>query len=134
MLRAVDNKDRWIVEVQAENALQLRHRLTDPAWINWGFNEFGWLPDNRTLWYLSEEDGHAHFYTREGQRKPRRHTRGTFEVSAPQISADGRTVWLLGNRARPGDYEVYRLDRRPARRSHHLDGVSRSVIASRHNC
>lgn len=110
MLRAVDNKDRWIVEVQAENALQLRHRLTDPAWINWGFNEFGWLPDNRTLWYLSEEDGHAHFYTREGQRKPKQHTRGAFEVSAPQISADGRQVWLLGNRAWPGDYEVYRLD------------------------
>ena len=110
MLRAVDNKDRWIVEVQADEGLQLRHRLTDPAWINWGFNEFGWLPDNRTLWYLSEEDGHAHFYTREGQRKAKQHTRGNFEVSAPQISADGKHVYLLGNRAWPGDYEVYRLD------------------------
>ena len=51
MLRAIDNKDRWIASVELDGArLQPRHRLTDPAWINWGFNQFGWLPDNRTLW------------------------------------------------------------------------------------
>ena len=30
--------------------LQPRHRLHDDAWINWSFNDFGWMPDNRTLW------------------------------------------------------------------------------------
>jgi hypothetical protein len=45
MVRAIDNKDRWIATVDLAGAtLQPRHRLTDPAWINWGFNEFGWLP------------------------------------------------------------------------------------------
>jgi hypothetical protein len=26
-----------------------QHRLDDPAWIGWTFNDFGWLGDNRTL-------------------------------------------------------------------------------------
>ena len=48
MVRAIDNKDRWIAGVDVASATLLsRHRLTDPAWINWGFNEFGWLPDSR---------------------------------------------------------------------------------------
>ncbi|MBP7597804.1 MAG: S9 family peptidase, partial [Pseudoxanthomonas sp.] len=47
-IHAVDNKDRWIATVDLPGArLQPRHRLTDEAWINWGFNQFGWLPDNR---------------------------------------------------------------------------------------
>jgi len=25
---------------------------------------FGWLRDNRTLWYVSEESGYAHLYTK----------------------------------------------------------------------
>src|SRR5690606_19032910 len=56
MIRAIDNKDRWIATVDLAGAqLQPRHRLQAEAWINWGFNDFGWLPDGRTLWYLSEE-------------------------------------------------------------------------------
>lgn len=111
MLRSVDNKDRWIAEVEREGrALQTRHRLTDPGWINWAFNEFGWLPDNRTLWYLSEEDGHSHFYTRRGGERARQHTRGPWEFSEPVLSANGRSVYALANRAWPGKYEVVRLD------------------------
>src|SRR5690606_16995229 len=55
-LRAVDNKDRWIVGVDFDKTeLTSLHRLNDPAWINWGFNDFGWMPGSDTLWYLSEE-------------------------------------------------------------------------------
>ncbi len=37
MLRANDNKDRWIASVNpASGKLENRHRLTDAAWINWG--------------------------------------------------------------------------------------------------
>jgi hypothetical protein len=70
MLRAIDNKDRWIASVDFANArLQPRHRLHDDAWINWEFNEFGWLPDNRTLWYLSEESGFSHLYALAGSNR-----------------------------------------------------------------
>ena len=46
LVRAVDNKDRWIATVDTSKAtLQSRHHLHDDAWINWNFNDFGWLAD-----------------------------------------------------------------------------------------
>ncbi len=45
-LLSVDNKDRWIASVDfARYTLVPQHRLSDPAWINWTLNEFGWLDD-----------------------------------------------------------------------------------------
>src|SRR5690606_13172455 len=67
MLRSVDNKDRWLATVDlAQAALRPVHRLTDEAWINWGFNEFGWMPDGRSLWFMSEESGWSHLYLSTG--------------------------------------------------------------------
>jgi hypothetical protein len=59
MLNSADNKDRWIATVDfAAKSLRSAQRSSDPAWINtFAFNEFGWLPDNRTLWLLSEQSG-----------------------------------------------------------------------------
>lgn len=112
-IRAVDNKDRWIASVDLDNArLQPRHRLSDSAWINWDFNDFGWLPDNRTLWLLSEESGYSQLYTVEGDGKPRQRTRGKWEVSMPVPSADGSGMFFLCNQKWPGDYEVCKLDLR----------------------
>jgi dipeptidyl aminopeptidase/acylaminoacyl peptidase len=106
MVRAIDNKDRWIASVDLANArLQPRHRLTDAAWINWNFNDFGWLRDGRTLWYLSEESGWSHLYVHDGG-KSRALTSGQWEVSAPALSADGSRFRFVCNRASPGDYEV----------------------------
>ena len=111
MLRAVDNKDRWIASVDLDNAkLQPRHRLTDPAWINWNFNDFGWLPDNRTLWFLSEESGFSHLYTQAGNERARQRSSGRWEASAPVVNAAGDGFLFLCNRAWPGDYEVCALD------------------------
>src|SRR5690606_33223661 len=72
-------------------------------------------PDNRTLWYLSEEDGYSHFYTRRGDARPKQHTRGEWEFSEPVISRDGRQVYALANQEWPGKYEVVRLDLRSDR-------------------
>jgi dipeptidyl aminopeptidase/acylaminoacyl peptidase len=116
MVRAIDNKDRWIATVDfAGKALRSVHRLTDPAWINWSFNDFGWMPgadgsrDNR-LWLLSEQTGYSHFYTVVPGGAAKQHTRGEWEVSQPVVSADGRRVWFVCNRKSPGDYEVCALD------------------------
>ena len=109
-LRAVDNKDRWIATLEPDaHALAPRHRLTDPAWINWNFNEFGWLPDHRTLWYVSEETGYAQLYTQRGGDRPLALTRGQFEVEAPQVSPDGRWIYLRSNAEAPYAYDVYRV-------------------------
>lgn len=106
MVRSVDNKDRWLASVDFEaQSLQPRHRLADDAWINWNFNQFGWLPDGRTLWYQSEESGFSHLYTLDG-RKSRALTSGKWEASSPVLSADRKRFLFLCNRAWSGDYEV----------------------------
>ncbi len=106
MIRAVDNKDRWLAVMDpAEAALQSRHRLTDAAWINWNYNDFGWLRDGKTLWFLSEQSGYAHLYASDGGT-PRALTSGRWEASSPTLSADGSRLQFLCNRAWPGDYEV----------------------------
>ncbi len=111
MVRAIDNKDRWIASVDLATAkLQPRHRLTDPAWINWGFNDFGWTPDGQ-LWLLSEQSGYSHIYLSDGGT-PRALTSGKWEASAPQLSPDGSTFYFLCNRKWPGDYEVCAADRK----------------------
>jgi len=107
MLRANDNKDRWIATTSATSArLENRHRLTDGGWINWGFNDYGWMPDGRTLWLLSEESGYSHLYTQSGSAKPKAITSGNWETSAPVVSADGNSFYFLCNQKWPGDYEV----------------------------
>ncbi len=109
-IRAIDNKDRWIASVDLDRAkLQPRHRLTDPAWINWNFNEFGWLRDDRTLWYLSEESGWSQLYTQAPNAKAKALTQGEFEVSSPTPSADGKWFYLRTNAEAPYSYDVYRV-------------------------
>jgi dipeptidyl aminopeptidase/acylaminoacyl peptidase len=111
-LVSVDNKDRWIATVDfAAKALHNVHRLTDPAWVNsFSFNNFGWLPDNRTLWLLSEQSGWSHLYTLVPGSAPRERTHGEWETSPPQFSADGQRAWFLCNRKWPGGYEVCEED------------------------
>ena len=125
-LRAIDNKDRWIATVDlAGGKLQPAHRLTDPAWINWNFNDFGWMPDNRTLWYLSEQTGYSHLYVLPPGGKPTALTTGKWEASAVQWTIDGGTAYFICNRKWSGDYEVcaVRRDGGDVREVTSLDGV-----------
>lgn len=125
MLRAIDNKDRWLATVDLANAtLQPRHRLHDDAWINWSFNDFGWLPDGNTLWYLSEESGYSHLYTLRGTQR-RQLTDGRWETSQVAISRDGNTFYFVCNQAKPIDYEVCSVPATggPVRELTALDGV-----------
>jgi dipeptidyl aminopeptidase/acylaminoacyl peptidase len=125
MLRAVDNKDRWIATVDLPRAaLQPVHRLTDDAWVNYDNNEFGWLPDSSTLWYLSEESGYSHLYTRDAGGRVRALTQGKWEASDVAWSADGQTAWMMCNRATPVAYEVCAVTARDGstREVSHLDG------------
>jgi dipeptidyl aminopeptidase/acylaminoacyl peptidase len=111
MFRAVDNKDRWIATVDLPRAaLRPVHRLTDEAWVNYDNNEFGWLPDGSTLWYLSEESGYSHLYVRDAAGRTRALTQGKWEADNVAWSADGRTAWLLCNRKAPHTYEVCTVD------------------------
>jgi dipeptidyl aminopeptidase/acylaminoacyl peptidase len=107
-LRAVDNKDRWIALLSnTQRAPRTLHRLRDEAWINWNYNEYGWLSNDR-LWYMSEESGYSHLYTRglDANDKARALTQGRWEASSVQWSPDQQTAYFVCNQQWPGDYEV----------------------------
>ncbi|WP_143745723.1 S9 family peptidase [Massilia sp. KIM] len=136
MLRSVDNKDRWIVGVDLAGAkLQPLHRLSDVAWVNYDNNEFGWLPDNRSLWFLSEESGYSHLYTLDTAAggAARALTSGKWEASEVRWTRDGGTAYLMCNRANPGDYEVCAVNGKTGaiREVTQLDGVERFRLSPR---
>jgi dipeptidyl aminopeptidase/acylaminoacyl peptidase len=111
-IHAGDNKDRWIATLDLDGArLVPRHRETDNAWINWDHNTIGWLPDERTLYFESEESGYNHFYALDARDgRIRQLTSGKFEVSSPEPSFDGRTLYYVANAGHPGNYDVWRVD------------------------
>jgi dipeptidyl aminopeptidase/acylaminoacyl peptidase len=122
MIRSVDNKDRWIATVDfAAARLKPVHRMSDSAWVNYDNSEYGWLPDNHTLWYLSEESGYSHLYTMDAPFHSRALTSGKWEASGVKWSADGSTAYILCNRKQPGTYEVCSVSAK--------DGATREVTA-----
>lgn len=132
MLRAVDNKDRWIAAVDLKAAqLTPLQRFTDAAWINSGNNDFGWLSDNSTLWYLSEESGYSHLYTIGADRKARALTQGKWEATRVQWTGDGKRAYMLCNPDNPGTYEVCSVGTTDAklRKVTTLEGVEQFALS-----
>ena len=112
MVRAIDNKDRWMVGVDLAAAkLKPLHRLTDRAWIEHSHNEFGWLPDRRTLWFLSEETGYSHLYTMDANGRVQPISSGKWEATGVQWSHDGGTAWFMCNIRTPVAWEVCKVSR-----------------------
>ena len=111
MLEAWDNKDRWIATVDLEKkALVSQHRLHDDAWINYTFNEMGWLSNSSSLYYLSEESGYAQLYVKPINGKAKAVTSGSYEVNDLTLSADEKTIYFKANKKHPGIYEIYNVD------------------------
>lgn len=130
LVRAVDNKDRWLVGVNfSDSTLTTRHRLTDNAWINWNYNEFGFLANNQ-FWYLSEQTGYSHLYLGEG-KSAKALSAGKFEASLVQWNTAGTQAYFLCNRKWPGDYEVCRVnaDGSDLKEITALDGVEDFALA-----
>ncbi|HSF56091.1 MAG TPA: hypothetical protein VLA71_20215, partial [Algoriphagus sp.] len=67
-VRAFDNKDRWITELNLETGeLKTLDRQRDEAWVGgpgvgggFGGGVLGWLPDNQHIYFQSEETGYSH--------------------------------------------------------------------------
>jgi dipeptidyl aminopeptidase/acylaminoacyl peptidase len=107
-LEAWDNKDRWLASVNLlENKLVSQHRLHDDAWVNNAFNEFGWI--NNNLYYLSEESGYSHLYTKSLKGKAKKLTSGSFEISNVTLTKDNKRFIFKANKKHPGIYEIYQL-------------------------
>ncbi|EGN75722.1 dipeptidyl aminopeptidase/acylaminoacyl peptidase [Idiomarina sp. A28L] len=111
MLRAWDNKDRWITTVDLDAArLDNQHRLHDEAWINRDFNAFNWMPESHSLWYLSEESNYSHLYIKNlNNGNVQQITSGRYLVDNVTLNRAGDTFYFQANAGHPGIYEVFRV-------------------------
>jgi dipeptidyl aminopeptidase/acylaminoacyl peptidase len=109
-----DNKDRWIMLLDIKTGgLKLLDRQHDEAWIGGPgtrYGSFGWLPDNRTIYFQSEESGFSHLYTFDvttGQKKAL--TSGKNEIYNLTLSNDKKSWYFISNESDPGIRELYKM-------------------------
>jgi dipeptidyl aminopeptidase/acylaminoacyl peptidase len=93
----------------ARKGLRPEHRLTDSAWVNWDYNDAGWLPDGKYFWFLSEQTGYSHLYVKAPGTPAVALTSGRYEVSQPLVSPDGHWLYALTNAEAPYAYDIYRV-------------------------
>jgi len=117
-LRSRDNKDRWITLLDLETGeLKSLDRQRDEAWINgpgigYSFDgaTLGWLPDNKHIYFQSEETGYSHLYildVNSGDKKAL--TQGEFEVFDPKLSNDKKHWFLTTSEVHPGERHFYKM-------------------------
>lgn len=118
VVRSLDNKDRWIMQLNPEEAtLRLLDRQHDEAWIAgpgipwyiFGENNLGWL-DDENIWFQSEESGYSHLYSlnvNTGKKKAL--TSGEFEVTDLTLSNDRQTFYLVTSEESPHVRHLYRM-------------------------
>ena len=113
-----DNKDRWISLVDLETGeLTSLDRQRDEAWVagpgigySWSGGTIGWLNDNETIYFQSEETGYSHLYllnVKTGKKAAL--TQGDFEVFDPFLSNDGKSWYLTTSEIHPGERHFYRM-------------------------
>ncbi len=135
-IRAQDNKDRWIMLLDAESGeLSLLDRQHDEAWVAgpginvWRGGSIGWLPDNRRVWFQSEETGFSHLYVVDVEtREKRALTSGRFEVYAPSLSHDKKHWYFSSNEVHPGERHFYRMPLQGGSRTRLTTGEGRHDV------
>lgn len=117
-IKALDNKDRWIVELYLpDGSLTLLDRQHDDAWIGGpgisGWNSvsgnMGWI-DNQTFFYQSEATGYSHLYCmniKNGKKKQL--TSGKFEILRADLSNDKKSFYITSNKENPHEHHFYKM-------------------------
>jgi dipeptidyl aminopeptidase/acylaminoacyl peptidase len=111
-LRAIDNKDRWLMRFDS-TGFKLLDRQRDEAWIagpgiGFGRNT-GWIDDNR-FWFHSEKTGYSHLYVADlSTNTIQALTSGNYEVQQAELSKDKKFFYLTTNEVHPGEQHFYRL-------------------------
>jgi dipeptidyl aminopeptidase/acylaminoacyl peptidase len=105
-----DNKDRWLIRLNpVDRKLDIVHHQQDDAWINWRVRDAGWMPDDSSIYFLSEANGYSQLYLTDENGVPQARTENGYEVSNPTVTKDGDFIYFRANLSHPGVYEVYRL-------------------------
>ena len=114
---SADNKDDGYMTIDPDTGkTRVIDALHDDAWVREVGGGFGsatieFLPDNKRVWFLSERDGWMHLYTLDlsaENAKPKQLTEGKWEITAADLSQDGRTFYITSTEAHPGERNLYR--------------------------
>ena len=118
-VRAANNKDRWLVAVDPESGrTRVIDALHDDAWVRElngpGPNDpsFGWMPDQKHLWFLSERDGWMHLYTVDAtadHAPAKQLTEGKWEIESLALSSDRKKFYITSTEAHPGERHIYAM-------------------------
>jgi dipeptidyl aminopeptidase/acylaminoacyl peptidase len=130
--RATDNKDRWLVAVDPDSGkTRIVDLLHDEAWVReaGGFSQgepagFGWLPDQKRVWFLSERDGWMHLYDVDAAiagATARQLTTGAWEIESVDLSSDRKRFYITSTEAHPGERHIYSMS---------IDGGARTKLTS----
>ena len=112
MARSMDYKDKWVLRLDLENGkLTSLFRERTEAWIGGpGAYSFGWMPDNKRVWFQSEADGYAHIYTADVETgEVKLLTKGKYEVFSPMISKDKKYWYFTSSEVHPGERHFYKM-------------------------
>ncbi len=116
--RSKDNKDRWITLLDPSTGeVKELDRQHDEAWIagpgiGWSFSSgvMAWMPDNRHIYFQSEESGYSHLYSLNVETgKKTALTSGEFEIYNPRISRDEKSWYFEANMTHPGIVQFYKM-------------------------
>jgi dipeptidyl aminopeptidase/acylaminoacyl peptidase len=132
-----DNKDRWYLRLDpATGKAQVLDTYHDDAWIReagvtapgaaggFGGGGFTWLNDSKRILFMAEKDGALHIYSLDvsaAQPKAVALTSGKWEVTAAQLSADRKTLFITTNEVHPGERHLYTMS---------VDGGPRTKITT----
>lgn len=117
-VRSKDNKDRWIALLDlTDGSLKSLDHQRDEAWIagpgiGWSFGggTLGWLPDNKTIYFQSEESGYSHLYLLDViTGKKNSLTQGEYEVFDPFLSNDKKSWFLTTSQVDAGERHFYKM-------------------------
>jgi dipeptidyl aminopeptidase/acylaminoacyl peptidase len=130
-VRSGNNKDRWLIAVDPETGkTRVLDALRDEAWVRelggFGPNDpsFGWMPDQKRIWFLSERDGWMHLYTVDAAAdhpSATQLTQGTWEIDALTMSADRKKFYITSTEVHPGERHIYSMP---------IDGGARTRLTS----
>lgn len=115
-----DHKDRWLAFIDFKNyTVKTIEHQHNKAWIGgpgigW-FSDYrktlGWMPDNESIYFQSEETGWSHLYTYNiTTGKKTQITKGKFEIYNPQLSKNRKYWYYSSNKIHPGEVQFYRCD------------------------
>ncbi|MBV9241912.1 MAG: S9 family peptidase [Acidobacteria bacterium] len=110
--RSADNKDRWIMQLDpATGKTKILATTHDDAWVGGpGAFTLGWLPDNKHVYFESEQDGFAHLYTASVDGgEPVQLTSGPFEVSDVRLSEDKTKFYFTSSEGSLFERNLYSM-------------------------